>query len=264
MGAFATMAAADARAVAKVADGTWTNAHSCRQVDGTIAVRVQRNRRRVARGQDVDSVAGHRGRRMRRRQASTFQEAKDRAAAFAGEDKPALKNQATGMEAKVSRSNVAKMLSGKAVGKSVSPAVQALAVANVDKLFEMARLGEKLGGKLRGLMAKHPSIGDVRGKGLLAGTDQRTFAALLIRVALRGGKFFLALLFKLQRLRLSCIVRGHATENSANAGDRSADQWECGHKSRLQISMPFSSAKNSNPSSFNSRSDVSNCASRGV
>ncbi len=77
-----------------------------------------------------------------RRQASTFQEAKDRAAAFAGEDKPALKNQATGMEAKVSRSNVAKMLSGKAVGKSVSPAVQALAVANVDKLFEMARLGE--------------------------------------------------------------------------------------------------------------------------
>ena len=42
MGAFADMAAADARAVAKVADGTWINAHSCRQVDGTIAVRVQR------------------------------------------------------------------------------------------------------------------------------------------------------------------------------------------------------------------------------
>ena len=79
---------------------------------------------------------------LARRQASTFGEAKEKAAAFAGEDKPALKNRATGMEAKVSRSNVAKMLSGKAVDKSVSPAVQALAVANVDKLFELARLGE--------------------------------------------------------------------------------------------------------------------------
>lgn len=42
MAAFATMAAADARAVAKVADGTWINAHSCRTFSGTIAVRVQR------------------------------------------------------------------------------------------------------------------------------------------------------------------------------------------------------------------------------
>lgn len=42
MAAFATDAAAEARAVAKVADGTWVNAHAMRQGDGTIAVRVQR------------------------------------------------------------------------------------------------------------------------------------------------------------------------------------------------------------------------------
>lgn len=42
MAAFATMEAAEARAVAKVADGTWINAHACRTFDGTIAVRVQR------------------------------------------------------------------------------------------------------------------------------------------------------------------------------------------------------------------------------
>jgi hypothetical protein len=42
MAAFATMAAADARAVAKVADGTWINAHSQRGITGTIGVRVQR------------------------------------------------------------------------------------------------------------------------------------------------------------------------------------------------------------------------------
>lgn len=42
MAAFATFAAAEARAVAKVADGTWVNAHACRQVGGTLAVRVQR------------------------------------------------------------------------------------------------------------------------------------------------------------------------------------------------------------------------------
>lgn len=42
MAAFATTAAAEARVVAKVADGTWVTAHSCRQIDGTIAVRVQR------------------------------------------------------------------------------------------------------------------------------------------------------------------------------------------------------------------------------
>lgn len=42
MAAFATMAAADARAVAKVADKTWVVAHSQRGVTGTIGVRVQR------------------------------------------------------------------------------------------------------------------------------------------------------------------------------------------------------------------------------
>jgi len=42
MAAFATFAAAEVRAVAKVADGTWVNAHACRIQAGTIAVRVQR------------------------------------------------------------------------------------------------------------------------------------------------------------------------------------------------------------------------------
>ncbi len=42
MAAFATFAAAETRAYAKVVDHTWINAHACRQVDGTIAVRVQR------------------------------------------------------------------------------------------------------------------------------------------------------------------------------------------------------------------------------
>lgn len=42
MAAFADMAAAETRAVAKVADGTWVNAHSMRQADSTIGVRVQR------------------------------------------------------------------------------------------------------------------------------------------------------------------------------------------------------------------------------
>ena len=42
MAAFATMVAAETRAYALVADGTWVNAHSMRQNDGTIAVRVQR------------------------------------------------------------------------------------------------------------------------------------------------------------------------------------------------------------------------------
>lgn len=42
MAAFSTFAAAEVRAVAKVADGTWVNAHAMRQFDGTLAVRVQR------------------------------------------------------------------------------------------------------------------------------------------------------------------------------------------------------------------------------
>jgi hypothetical protein len=42
MASSATMALAEARAYAKVKDGTWVNAFACRQIDGTIAVRVQR------------------------------------------------------------------------------------------------------------------------------------------------------------------------------------------------------------------------------
>ena len=42
MAAFATFAAAEIRAYAKRLDGTWVNAHACRQADGTLAVRVQR------------------------------------------------------------------------------------------------------------------------------------------------------------------------------------------------------------------------------
>lgn len=42
MAAFADMAAAETRAVAKVGDKTWINAHSARTQIGTIAVRVQR------------------------------------------------------------------------------------------------------------------------------------------------------------------------------------------------------------------------------
>lgn len=42
MAALATFGACETRAVAKVADGTWLNAHACRQNDGTLAVRVQR------------------------------------------------------------------------------------------------------------------------------------------------------------------------------------------------------------------------------
>lgn len=42
MAAFASFAACETRAYAKVLDGTWINAHAARQVDGTLAVRVQR------------------------------------------------------------------------------------------------------------------------------------------------------------------------------------------------------------------------------
>ena len=42
MAAFATIAAAETRAVAQVEAGTWVVAHPMRQNDGTIAVRFQR------------------------------------------------------------------------------------------------------------------------------------------------------------------------------------------------------------------------------
>ena len=50
MAAFADMAAADARAVAKVADGTWVVAHSQRTQAGVIGVRVQRKMSAAAPG----------------------------------------------------------------------------------------------------------------------------------------------------------------------------------------------------------------------
>lgn len=42
MAAFSTFALAETRAKAKVADGTWINAHAQRIAAGTLAVRVQR------------------------------------------------------------------------------------------------------------------------------------------------------------------------------------------------------------------------------
>ena len=72
------------------------------------------------------------------RAAATFAEARKQAGAFQGMP---LTNAATGIVATVSRNNLDKMLSGKAVGKSESPATHSLAVANLDGLFERAILG---------------------------------------------------------------------------------------------------------------------------
>ncbi|MCH2240946.1 MAG: hypothetical protein MK041_03210, partial [Aquabacterium sp.] len=69
------------------------------------------------------------------RSASTFEEARKAAKAFQG--KP-LVNEETGLQATVSRNTLDKMLSGKAVGKSESPAAHAHAVANLDALFARA------------------------------------------------------------------------------------------------------------------------------
>ena len=72
------------------------------------------------------------------RTASTFAEAREHARSFQG--KP-MTNGATGIVATVSRNNLDKMLSGKAVGKSESPAAHSMAVANLDRLFQRAVLG---------------------------------------------------------------------------------------------------------------------------
>ncbi|MDR3159009.1 MAG: hypothetical protein LBU11_08405 [Zoogloeaceae bacterium] len=77
-----------------------------------------------------------------RRFASTFQNAREKAAEFAGRGKPLLKNAQTGMEARVSRNNLDKMLSKSAVERSVSPEIHSLAVANLDRIFEIARSGK--------------------------------------------------------------------------------------------------------------------------
>ena len=72
------------------------------------------------------------------RSATNFGEARIAAQEFQGRS---LLNSATGMTASVSRNSLDKMLSGKAVGKSESPQAHALAVANLDRLFERALLG---------------------------------------------------------------------------------------------------------------------------
>lgn len=75
--------------------------------------------------------------RSLRRRASTFTEAREAAANFQGTELVSL----DGMKAILSRTNLDKMLSKTAVHKSESPQEHALAVANLDQLFESARLG---------------------------------------------------------------------------------------------------------------------------
>ncbi|WP_461680548.1 PLxRFG domain-containing protein [Solidesulfovibrio sp.] len=69
------------------------------------------------------------------REAATFREARE---AVRGLIDKEMTNDATGMVATVSRTNIGKMLSWKAVGKSVSPKAQSFAVANLDRLFKIA------------------------------------------------------------------------------------------------------------------------------
>ncbi len=69
------------------------------------------------------------------RLASNFNEARAAAKAFQGNT---LVNEASGLEAVVSRNTLDKMLSTKAVSKSESPASHSLAVANLDQLFARA------------------------------------------------------------------------------------------------------------------------------
>ncbi|MBB6562259.1 DNA repair protein RadC, partial [Acidovorax soli] len=72
------------------------------------------------------------------RKASTFSEAREAARQFQGKQ---LTNESTGLKAVVSRNSLDKMLSGKAVAKSETPATHAMAVANADSLFSQAILG---------------------------------------------------------------------------------------------------------------------------
>lgn len=72
------------------------------------------------------------------RKASNFQQAREQAKAFQGKQ---LVNDSSGLTAVASRNSLDKMLSGKAVGKSSSPALHSLAVANADKLYESAVYG---------------------------------------------------------------------------------------------------------------------------
>lgn len=72
------------------------------------------------------------------RKVSNFQQAREQAKAFQGKQ---LVNDSSGLTAVASRNSLDKMLSGKAVGKSSSPALHSLAVANADKLYESAVYG---------------------------------------------------------------------------------------------------------------------------
>lgn len=72
------------------------------------------------------------------REASTFTEARVAAQEFQGK---ALTNEATGLQANVSRNTLDKMLSRKAVEKSASAQAQSRAVANLDRLYQGAVFG---------------------------------------------------------------------------------------------------------------------------
>jgi antirestriction protein ArdC/phage/plasmid primase-like uncharacterized protein len=72
------------------------------------------------------------------REARTFAEAREYAKVFQG---LTLKNRDSGIEAMVSRNSIDKMLSQSAVSKSESAASHALALANLDQLFERSIQG---------------------------------------------------------------------------------------------------------------------------
>ncbi|UXC19157.1 LPD38 domain-containing protein [Comamonas squillarum] len=72
------------------------------------------------------------------RTATNFLQARQAVKEFQGSE---LINASTGMTAVLARNSLDKMLSGKAVAKSETPATHAMAVANADSLFERAILG---------------------------------------------------------------------------------------------------------------------------
>lgn len=72
------------------------------------------------------------------RTATNFLQARQAVKEFQGSE---LTNASTGMTAVLARNSLDKMLSGKAVAKSETPATHAMAVANADSLFERAILG---------------------------------------------------------------------------------------------------------------------------
>ena len=73
------------------------------------------------------------------RMAKTFTEAKNAVSKIIGKE---IINKLDGFIATVSNKSIGKMLSKSAVKKSISPEAQALAVANIDRLFENAELLE--------------------------------------------------------------------------------------------------------------------------